>query len=78
MTLTPATTPLSAAEAREPLMELSEADITAAIDSLKTAGLVRESSGGRAARFEHNAQRGVDKGGPGEQRLKPERRSRWR
>jgi hypothetical protein len=92
MTLTPATTPLSAAEARvlatlmekartvpdsypltlntlllgcnqkssrEPLMDLSEADIAAAIDTLKTAGLVRESSGGRAARFEHNAQRGI-------------------
>ena len=92
MTLTPATTPLSAAEARvlatlmekartvpdsypltlntlllgcnqkssrEPLMDLSEADIAAAIDSLKNAGLVRESSGGRTARFEHNAQRGI-------------------
>ena len=92
MTLTPATTPLSAAEARvlatlmekartvpdsypltlntlllgcnqkssrEPLMELSEADIAAAIDSLKSAGLVRETSGGRTARFEHNAQRGI-------------------
>ncbi len=92
MTLTPATTPLSAAEARvlatlmekartvpdsypltlntlllgcnqkssrEPLMALSEADIAAAIDSLKSAGLVRESSGGRTARFEHNAQRGI-------------------
>ena len=92
MTLTPATNPLSATEARvlatlmekartvpdsypltlntlmlgcnqkssrEPLMELSEADIAAAIDSLKSAGLVRESSGGRTARFEHNAQRGI-------------------
>jgi uncharacterized protein len=92
MTLTPATTPLSAAEARvlatlmekartvpdsypltlntlllgcnqkssrEPLMELSEADIAAAIDSLKSAGLVRETNGGRTARFEHNAQRGI-------------------
>ena len=92
MTLTPATTPLSAAEARvlatlmekartvpdsypltlntlllgcnqkssrEPLMDLSEADIAAAIDNLKSAGLVRESSGGRTARFEHNAQRGI-------------------
>ena len=92
MTLTPATTPLSAAEARvlatlmekartvpdsypltlntlllgcnqkssrEPLMDLGEADIAAAIDNLKSAGLVRESSGGRTARFEHNAQRGI-------------------
>jgi uncharacterized protein YceH (UPF0502 family) len=92
MTLTPATKPLSAAEARvlatlmekartvpdsypltlntlllgcnqkssrEPLMDLSEADIAAAIDSLKATGLVRESSGGRTARFEHNAQRGI-------------------
>lgn len=92
MTLTPATNPLSATEARvlatlmekartvpdsypltlntlmlgcnqkssrEPLMDLSEADIAAAIDSLKSAGLVRESSGGRTARFEHNAQRGI-------------------
>ena len=92
MTLTPATTPLSAAEARvlatlmekartvpdsypltlntlllgcnqkssrEPLMDLGEADIAAAIDNLKSAGLVRETSGGRTARFEHNAQRGI-------------------
>ena len=92
MTLTPATTPLSAAEARvlatlmekartvpdsypltlntlllgcnqkssrEPLMDLSEADIAAAIDNLKSAGLVRETSSGRTARFEHNAQRGI-------------------
>jgi hypothetical protein len=44
---------------REPLMDLSEADIAAAIDSLKSAGLVRETSGGRTARFEHNAQRGI-------------------
>lgn len=44
---------------REPLMELDEAQLATALDSLKTAGLVRESSGGRAARYEHNFQRTI-------------------
>jgi len=44
---------------REPLMELSEADVAAALNTLKEAHLVRESSGSRTTRFEHNFQRGI-------------------
>jgi uncharacterized protein len=44
---------------REPTMELDEAQIATALDSLKDASLVRESSGGRVTRYEHNFQRGV-------------------
>ena len=44
---------------REPLMELDEAQIATALDNLKSAGLVRESSGGRTTRYEHNFQRGI-------------------
>ncbi len=44
---------------REPLMELDEAQILDAIESLKEAQLVREVSGARVRRFEHNAQRGL-------------------
>jgi uncharacterized protein len=44
---------------REPLMNLDEAQVLTALDSLKSRDLVRESSGGRAARFSHNFQRGI-------------------
>lgn len=44
---------------REPLMELDEAQVAQALDRLKSAGLVRESSGGRSTRYEHNFQRGI-------------------
>ncbi|MDO8448508.1 MAG: YceH family protein [Rhodoferax sp.] len=44
---------------REPLMELDEAQVATALDTLKTANLVRESSGGRTTRYEHNFQRGI-------------------
>lgn len=44
---------------REPLMELDEAQIATALGNLKDASLVRESSGGRVTRYEHNFQRGV-------------------
>lgn len=44
---------------REPLMELTEAQVATALDELKSAGLVRESSGGRTTRYEHNFQRGI-------------------
>ncbi len=44
---------------REPLMELDEAQVASALDQLKALHLVRESSGGRSARFEHQAQRGL-------------------
>ncbi|MGK6309569.1 YceH family protein [Variovorax sp. DT-64] len=42
---------------RNPLMELSETEIQAALDSLKGYSLVMESSGGRVARYEHNIER---------------------
>ncbi|MDO9612290.1 MAG: YceH family protein [Serpentinimonas sp.] len=45
--------------AREPVLNLSEADIAEAIDGLRQRTLVFESSGGRVPRFEHNFQRGV-------------------
>ena len=44
---------------REPLMELDEAQVASALDTLTSAGLVRSVSGGRSARYEHNFQRGV-------------------
>ena len=44
---------------REPTMELDEAQVVAALETLKTANLVRESSGGRSTRYEHNFQRGI-------------------
>ena len=42
---------------REPLMELDEAQVATALDGLKPLGLVREASGGRTTRYEHNFQR---------------------
>ncbi len=44
---------------REPLMNLSEAEIATALDTLMPLNLVRETSGSRVARYEHNFQRGV-------------------
>mgnify|MGYP003383304744 CR=1 FL=1 len=44
---------------REPIMSLDEASLAAAIDNLKSLDLVRESHGGRTARFAHNFQRGM-------------------
>ncbi|MDT7835691.1 YceH family protein [Aquabacterium sp. OR-4] len=45
--------------ARDPVINASESDILAAIDGLKSQSLVFESSGGRVARYEHNAARGI-------------------
>jgi uncharacterized protein YceH (UPF0502 family) len=44
---------------REPFMNLSEADVASALDQLRSLNLVRESSGSRVARYEHNFQRGA-------------------
>ena len=44
---------------REPAMNITEAQAALALDNLKSASLVRESSVGRVLRFEHNFQRGV-------------------
>jgi uncharacterized protein len=42
---------------RAPVMEVSEAEVQAALDSLKGANLVMETSGGRAQRYSHNVER---------------------
>ncbi|MCU0926013.1 MAG: YceH family protein [Hydrogenophaga sp.] len=42
---------------RDPVMNLSEADISEAIDALRESSLVIESSGSRVTRYEHNFQR---------------------
>jgi hypothetical protein len=44
---------------REPLMELEESQVARALDHLKAMQLVRENTGGRSARYEHQAQRGL-------------------
>ncbi|WP_394329461.1 YceH family protein [Rhodoferax koreense] len=44
---------------RDPIMNISDAQALTALDELKSAGLVREASGSRVARFEHNFQRGI-------------------
>lgn len=44
---------------RDPLMELSESDISNALDRLMSTELARQASGSRVPRFEHNFQRGV-------------------
>ncbi|WP_295857207.1 YceH family protein [uncultured Xylophilus sp.] len=45
--------------AREPAMEIGAAEAQEALDELRRLTLVFESSGGRAARYEHNAERGI-------------------
>jgi len=42
---------------RDPVMDASEAEVQSALDSLKRYSLVIESSGGRVARYAHNAER---------------------
>jgi uncharacterized protein YceH (UPF0502 family) len=42
---------------RSPVMEASESEVQAAIDSLKSANLVMETSGGRVQRYSHNVER---------------------
>jgi uncharacterized protein YceH (UPF0502 family) len=42
---------------RSPVMEVTEAEVTATIDSLKSANLVMETSGGRVSRYSHNIER---------------------
>jgi uncharacterized protein YceH (UPF0502 family) len=42
---------------REPVMELGEAEVREALDSLREMTLVIESSGGRVLRYEHNIER---------------------
>src|SRR5687768_18620607 len=42
---------------RAPVMEASDSEVQAAIDSLKARNLVIESSGGRVSRYAHNMDR---------------------
>ncbi|MGA8005084.1 MAG: YceH family protein [Burkholderiales bacterium] len=42
---------------RDPVLQASETEVQAAIDSLKHYNLVMESSGGRVARYAHNLER---------------------
>jgi len=42
---------------RSPVMEVSDAEAQAALDSLKSANLVMETSGGRVQRYSHNVER---------------------
>ena len=44
---------------REPLMNVTEAEIATALDTLMPMNLARSASGSRVARYEHNFQRGV-------------------
>ena len=44
---------------RDPVMNLSEAEVLQALNNLKEHQLVREASGSRVTRFEHNFQRGI-------------------
>jgi uncharacterized protein YceH (UPF0502 family) len=44
---------------RDPVMDLSEADMPSALDNLQTCNLVRANTSGRVTRYEHNFQRGV-------------------
>jgi uncharacterized protein YceH (UPF0502 family) len=44
---------------RQPVLELSEAEILQAIDGLKDAGLVVEVSGSRVVRFDHRLEKGL-------------------
>ncbi|HWM43409.1 MAG TPA: YceH family protein [Burkholderiales bacterium] len=42
---------------RAPVMEATEAEVQAALDSLKSANFVMETSGGRVSRYSHNVER---------------------
>ena len=42
---------------RSPVMEVTESEVQGALDSLKSANLVMETSGGRVARYSHNLER---------------------
>ena len=42
---------------RSPVMEVTETEVQATLDSLKSANLVIETSGGRVARYSHNLER---------------------
>jgi len=45
---------------RDPVMSVTEADVQATVDRLKSLSLVEESSGGRVMRYAHNIERVLD------------------
>jgi len=49
---------------REPIMEVTESEVQAALDDLRRASLVVESSGGRVMRYTHNLDRVLELPGP--------------
>jgi len=44
---------------RDPVMDLTEAEVASALDRLMTVSLVRANASGRVTRYEHNFQRGL-------------------
>jgi hypothetical protein len=44
---------------RDPVMDLSEADVASALENLMALSLMRTNTSGRVARYEHNFQRGI-------------------
>lgn len=54
LTLNALTAGCNQKSSRDPVLELSEAEVQAAIDNLKRLSLVIETSGGRAMRYAHN------------------------
>lgn len=59
MTLNALVTGCNQKTAREPVMNLSDAEVLEAIEGLRERHLVFETSGSRVTRYEHNAQRAV-------------------
>ena len=49
---------------RDPILEVSEADVQSTLDRLRSASLVIESSGGRVMRYAHNMERVLELPGP--------------
>ena len=56
LTLNALVTGCSQKTSRAPVMEVTEAEVQASLDSLKSRNLVIESSGGRVARYAHNVE----------------------
>jgi len=49
---------------RDPILDITEREVQATVDSLRSASLVVESSGGRVMRYAHNLERVLDLPGP--------------
>src|SRR5207253_10734426 len=57
LTLTALVSGANQKTSRSPVMEVTESEVQAALDSLKSANLVMETSGGRVSRYSHNIER---------------------